>query len=80
MEGQVDSHQWGSKMEKQRRLSGKPDLQLDKEPDTQTGEAVSVQRIFSRKAGSRHGDSSAESMAVRRFTRQLLSDLRRFKA
>ena len=104
MEGQVDSHEWVSKMETQCRLSGKPDIELEVEPDTRTADeepieahllqggqagrigsflksqAVSVQRVLSRKADSKHGRSSAEPIAAHRFASQLLHDLSRFKA
>ena len=45
MEGQVDSHQWVSRMETQRRLSGKPDLKI--EAHTQTDNDPSTLRVRS---------------------------------
>ncbi len=36
MDGQVDSHQWVSKMETQCHFSGKPDLKIDSHTQTDT--------------------------------------------
>jgi len=62
MEGQIDSHQWASKIETHQLISGKPDLEIETEVRATGEEVVGTHQHFEPQSKKHDAERSSAEM------------------